>query len=97
MKATAYLKDSSKKMQSQDQTQAAKDAFIEAHSVLPDRKVSSFTSNNHDLQDDGKLKIEEFGSTDRQGLSHKRAGQIDLREQKKLQKLYGQDWLTSRA
>jgi len=71
-------------MPSLEKTQAAKDAFIEAYSVLPDQKVSPFTSNDLDLQDDGKLKIEEFVSTDRQGLSHKRAGQIVLQEQKKI-------------
>jgi len=50
-------------MQSQDETQAAKDAFIEAYSVPPIEKISSFTSNNLDVQDDGKLKIKEVKST----------------------------------
>ena len=75
-------------MQSQNETQEAKDTFIQHYQI---KKVSS---NNRDLQDHGKLKIEQFGSTDRQGGSHKRTGQ---REQKKTAKVDEQDWLRSRA
>ena len=68
-------------MQSQNETQEAKDAFIQHY------QIKQVSSNNRDLQDHIELKIEEFGSTDRQGGSHKRTSQIDLREQKKPQKL----------